>query len=450
MSKAAPENPSVHEMVVKESKDELYDNFSDLESEAKQEKEDVSDSETVTDSPSSQGESQTIKDSKVEKSSRVEKKTAKNNSTDGSSSVSKARKSRSEASKKQTNASHVTPKKSAKSNGGLSKVTDKGAPAHKSKHMKVYPKASSESSEGLDDKSMEELKDFDILKEATNGSQVVGSDNDTADIKENGVDEDQEIVQRKIEEMELKIENLEEELREIAALEIALYSVVPEHGSSAHKVHTPARRLSRLYIHACKNWTQDKRATIARNTVSGLVTIAKACGNDVPRLTFWLSNTIVLREVISQAFGNSVHSSTITRIVESNSGVKRGEGKFPSLKWKGSPGSKQVNMGFTQFIDDWQETRTFTSALEKVESWMFSRIVESVWWQTLTPHMQSPVDGIYSIKNNGKVSGPTLGDPQQGDFAINLWQRLSRMLFKDFVLFEQEGMSVVACQYWLE
>lgn len=81
----------------------------------------------------------------------------------------------------------------------------------------------------------------------------------------------------------MRIEKLEEELREMAALEISLYSVVPEHGSSAHKVHTPARRLSRLYIHACKHWTQNKRASIARNTVSGLVLIAKSCGNDVPR-----------------------------------------------------------------------------------------------------------------------------------------------------------------------
>ncbi|KAJ8566911.1 hypothetical protein K7X08_019119 [Anisodus acutangulus] len=37
----------------------------------------------------------------------------------------------------------------------------------------------------------------------------------------------------------------EGELREAAAIEVVLYSVVAEHGSSTNKVHAPARRLSR-------------------------------------------------------------------------------------------------------------------------------------------------------------------------------------------------------------
>lgn len=31
--------------------------------------------------------------------------------------------------------------------------------------------------------------------------------------------------------------------------------------------------------------------------------------------------------------------------------------------------------------DEWEEPHTFIVALEKVEAWIFSRIVESVWWQ---------------------------------------------------------------------
>nr|GEW50632.1 hypothetical protein [Tanacetum cinerariifolium] len=31
--------------------------------------------------------------------------------------------------------------------------------------------------------------------------------------------------------------------------------------------------------------------------------------------------------------------------------------------------------------DDWRDPQTFIVALEKVEAWMFSRIIESVWWQ---------------------------------------------------------------------
>lgn len=35
--------------------------------------------------------------------------------------------------------------------------------------------------------------------------------------------------------------------------------------------------------------------------------------------------------------------------------------------------------------DDWHDPQTFIVALEKVEAWIFSRIVESIWWQVKTP-----------------------------------------------------------------
>ena len=90
-------------------------------------------------------------------------------------------------------------------------------------------------------------------------------------------------------ELKSKIETLEEELREAAAVEVSLYSVVAEHGSSAIKVHAPARRLSRFYLHACKARSPAKRASAARTAVSGLVLVAKACGNDVPRYVKYLT-----------------------------------------------------------------------------------------------------------------------------------------------------------------
>ena len=88
----------------------------------------------------------------------------------------------------------------------------------------------------------------------------------------------------------------------------------------------------------------------------------------------------MLREIIYQAFGNSHNSSPLTRLPELNGSNKKSEVKSTTLKWKYGAGSKQVNV-FVQLVDDWQETGTFTYALEKVESWIFSRIVESVWWQ---------------------------------------------------------------------
>ncbi|KAK6149187.1 hypothetical protein DH2020_016712 [Rehmannia glutinosa] len=318
----------------------------------------------------------------------------------------------------QVKASKDTPKRGAKPEKGVSKLTAKSA-TDNLKNMKVHPKSLSDSSEGADDRTLEQDREIGFLDEAPNGSHSAYSDDEAVNTKENDQQEDKAALDKKIEEMETRIKDLESELREVAALEIALYSVVPEHGSSAHKVHTPARRLSRLYIYACKYWSQDKRATVARNTVSGLVLVSKSCGNDVSRLTFWLSNTVVLREIISQAFGSSCHSSSLTKVFESNGG----ETKSSPLTWKKSIGSRQLNkQGFLQFVDDWQETRTFTAALEKVESWIFSRIVESIWWQTLTPNMQSPVGDSTTNKGVERLLGPALGDLKQGNFSINLWK----------------------------
>lgn len=86
----------------------------------------------------------------------------------------------------------------------------------------------------------------------------------------------------KLQHLEQRVRNLENELREAAAIEVSLYSIVAEHGSSIGKVHAPARRLSRLYLHACKE-NPSRRETSARSMVSGLISVTKACGNDVPR-----------------------------------------------------------------------------------------------------------------------------------------------------------------------
>ncbi|XP_030452964.2 uncharacterized protein LOC115674647 isoform X1 [Syzygium oleosum] len=402
----------------KQIKDETSDNHSsDLEKESCQGKEEGSDTETVKDSVSAQGDSVTTEEEKVERSSGKVDKRINTTSTTESSPRGSSKKIDHESNTSHSKALQSTNGKSTKSRKETSGVSTKsnGDPGHRD-----FPsKPSSESSEGVDDRSTEEMKEVDILDEASNGTQSVGSDGDASDAGENER-KDQAALEQKMEEMEMRIEKLEEELREVAALEISLYSVVPEHGSSAHKVHTPARRLSRLYIHACKHWTQDKRATIAKNIVSGLVLIAKSCSNDVPRLTFWLSNTIALREIISQAFGSSRNSSPFTRFAESNGSNKKSEAKSMTLKWKGNSNLKQTN-GSIQFLDDWQETGTFTGALEKVEMWIFSRIVESIWWQAFTPHMQTPVEDSFSNKSTGKLLGPALGDQQQGNFSINLW-----------------------------
>ncbi|XVF56075.1 hypothetical protein PTKIN_Ptkin06aG0087600 [Pterospermum kingtungense] len=413
-SEQTSQDPKANAMMTKVKKDEISDDrSSDMEEETTQGKVEESDSETVKDSASSQGDSLTAEDEKEESVSGV------SNLSDSSSHGSQLGSER-ETNKLHSKALNNIPKKSAKSNGGPPKDAISSLEKN-SKTMKVSPKPPAESSEGSNDKHGKEEKEVDVLDETANGTQSFRIDNEPVDVEDKFQFEDDAALNEKIEEMETRIEKLESELREVATLEISLYSVVPEHGSSAHKVHTPARRLSRLYIHACKHWTQNKRATIAKNTVSGIILIAKSCGNDVSRLTFWLSNTIVLREIISLAFGNSCNSSSLTRLAEFNSNNKRSEVKSTTLKWKGGAGTKQEN-GFVQLVEDWQETGTFTSALEKVESWIFSRIVESVWWQALTPYMQPPLEGSSASKTIGKLLGPAFGDQQQGSFSIDLWK----------------------------
>ncbi|XP_057783646.1 uncharacterized protein LOC131001303 [Salvia miltiorrhiza] len=397
----------------RQGNEKLTDNSSDMDIV------DESDAETTNDSVSSHGDPQTADEGKAEKVTRVRNLSS---GSDGSAQAQRL-KSDKRANSLQIKASKQTPRKGPEK--GLLKSAKSSSDSLK--NMKVHPKPLSDSSEGADSQPLELDNGVDSLDEASNGAHTVCSDDEAVDTEESHKREDKADQNQKIEEMEARIKNLESELREVAALEIALYSVVPEHGSSAHKVHTPARRLSRLYIYACKYWSQDRRATVARNTVSGLVLVSKSCGNDVSRLTFWLSNTVVLREIISQAFGNSCQSNASAKLFESNGG----ETKSSTNKSKNSGGNRQLNKkGFLQFVDDWQETRTFTAALEKVESWIFSRIVESIWWQTLTPNMQSPVDDSTTPKGSERLLGPALGDQKQGSFSINLWKNAFRDAFR--------------------
>ncbi|XP_075490980.1 uncharacterized protein LOC142529346 isoform X2 [Primulina tabacum] len=397
----------------KESDEKLSDNSNNWENDSREGVADESDPETINDSVSSHGDSLTADEEKVEKVSLVPKKIGKNASSDGYNI--RAPRSRSASSK----ASSDTPKKGVKPDNGPFISTAKSTPEN-SKNMKVHPKPLLEASVGADDRPIEQEKKVDIRDETSHCDNSSCNDVESVNTVENYVQE-KATLDQKIEEMETRVKKLEGELREVAALEISLYSVVPEHSSSAHKVHTPVRRLSRLYIFACKYWSQDMRATVARNIVSGLVLVAKSCGNDVSRLTFWLSNTVVLREIISIAFGSSCRSNALAKMLESNGQKRKSEAKASSSK-NSSTGSRPLNkQGLLLFVDNWQESRTLTAALEKVESWMFSRIVESIWWQTLTPNMQSPGDDSTNSKTSERLLGPALGDQQQGNFSINLW-----------------------------
>ncbi|KAK9067366.1 hypothetical protein SSX86_014693 [Deinandra increscens subsp. villosa] len=225
----------------------------------------------------------------------------------------------------------------------------------------------------------------------------------------------------KLHQLENRVQLLEGELREAAAIEVGLYSIVAEHGSSVNKVHAPARRLSRLYLHACKENSQSRRASSARSIVSGLILVAKACGNDVPRLTFWMSNCVVLRAIIYITFEQEHISSSKKKGFKSNNDLKS------SPKWKKESSLKEGRTGIHGFPNEWENPCNLTSALEKVESWIFSRIIESVWWQTLTPYMQSAAAKaiIRIVDSESSKSFKNKSSPrsqEQANFSMELWK----------------------------
>ncbi|CAA7038728.1 unnamed protein product [Microthlaspi erraticum] len=236
-------------------------------------------------------------------------------------------------------------------------------------------------------------------------------------------------LESKVKSLESKVKKLEGELCEAAAVEAALYSVVSEHGSSSTKVHAPARRLLRLYLHACRE-THSRRANAAKSAVSGLVLVAKACGNDVPRLTFWLSNTIILRAIISDTSAEEELPVSSGPGPRNYLGQREETEKRPSLRWKDSSSLSKKDI---ESVGAWDDPKTFVTALEKVEAWIFSRVVESIWWQTLTPHMQSSAastrefdkaNGSASKKNFGRT--PSCMNQEQGDFSLELWKKAFR------------------------
>ncbi|XP_073019097.1 uncharacterized protein [Primulina eburnea] len=232
-----------------------------------------------------------------------------------------------------------------------------------------------------------------------------------------------------VQHLENRIKNLEGELREAAAIEISLYSVVAEHGSSTTKVHAPARRLSRLYFHARRQNPNSRRGSAAKSIVSGLVLVTKACGNDVPRLTFWLSNSIVLRVIMSKSLGASQLPVSIRPVTETL-GDRNGKKKTSPLKWDSFP-IKGMRSAAEGSVGDWENPLSFAAALEKVEMWIFSRIIESIWWQTFTPHMQSgAAKSIYRSKDSDSsklhLTTASSSEQQQGNFSLELWKKAFR------------------------
>ncbi|KAL1196875.1 hypothetical protein V5N11_024681 [Cardamine amara subsp. amara] len=277
-----------------------------------------------------------------------------------------------------SNTFHGTARKTVRSSKSQAKALSDFSSYRSSENLKVF------SSEAVD--STEESKEDDVFEDALNSVNNPESDNETLVYKENKQSQVEKVLTQKIGTLETRIEKLEEELREVAALEMSLYSVFPEHGSSSNKLHRPARDLSRLYALARKNQSENKLISVTKNIVSGLSLVLKSCGSDVPRLTFWLSNTVMLREIISQEFGGT-----------------------------------NLN-GTNSLEEDWKDTRTLIEALRRVEACLFTQAVGSIWSQVMMVHMRP--QGVDSTMGEmiGNFSEPATCDRLQESFSVNLWK----------------------------
>ncbi|XP_026386036.1 uncharacterized protein LOC113281487 [Papaver somniferum] len=274
---------------------------------------------------------------------------------------------------------------------------------------------------------MEVVKEIDISEDGQNSPKSFkGSERKNSGVvQREGRDS---ISDTKLRHLEHRIQKLEGELREAAAVEVSLYAVAAEHGSSANKVHAPARRLFRLYTRACKQKLKERKATAAKSAVSGLALVAKACGSDIPRLTFWLSNSVFLRNIVVQFVEDSQQPSASSSMCVENNGGGKGRGKsFPTNSRESSPVNKDKMFLSTKKFDDWENSQTFVNALEKIEAWIFSRIIESLWWQIFTPFMQSAPKK--PTKEHNKVSYEMM--PSRGDEQVNYSLDLWRNAFKD-------------------
>ncbi|KAG6531210.1 hypothetical protein ZIOFF_005000 [Zingiber officinale] len=166
---------------------------------------------------------------------------------------------------------------------------------------------------GANEQDKEYVKEVDIQEDASNTSTNSGTDDGRDDngSTSSGSSKAKQFPRRngrilsndKVHELELRVKSLEAELREAAAIEIALYSSLAEHGISAHKVHTPARRLSRMYRHASRQWPTERMTSAARSIASGLALVAKACGHDVARHSGRVGGAQQLGSFSSKSFG---------------------------------------------------------------------------------------------------------------------------------------------------
>lgn len=97
--------------------------------------------------------------------------------------------------------------------------------------------------------------------------------------------------------------------------------------------------------------------------------------------------------IVRKFFGGSKLPTSVGSVTgkEGNNSGKRNS--LP-LKWDSFP-SMSAKSDNEEDFGNWEDPSTFVTALEKVEAWIFVRIIESIWWQVLfTSALFGGVDSI--------------------------------------------------------
>lgn len=98
-----------------------------------------------------------------------------------------------------------------------------------------------------------------------------------------------------------------------------------------------------------------------------------------------MSNTVGFRTIISRNSKYFVPSNPTgfnrRRKVEGDGNAKIASS---SQKWKGiNAGKNEITTAGYECFGNWDDPHVFISAMEKVEAWIFNRIVEAIWWHAL-------------------------------------------------------------------
>ncbi|KAI5075174.1 hypothetical protein GOP47_0009250 [Adiantum capillus-veneris] len=227
---------------------------------------------------------------------------------------------------------------------------------------------------------------------------------------------------------------LEGELQDVATIEMSVFSTVVEHGESPNSVLVCACQLTKLLIHAITNWSQQRRASLMRSTISGLLLATRACGQDVARLTFWWSNVLALRHAFVSSFSDNLPVSTnseLSVVLEASKGCSPIDPKM----YTAGDNSAVHESGHINLSN----AATFIRVLEKVEASIYIKVMEAVWSQVFAPlthkaaypsAQQGPSsnhvdkDNAQSSKDNESTSMVfDLEDGVQQNSSIDIWKK---------------------------